>query len=301
MKTPSDVVESTDDLLLRKEQVRAARAKQRLALIDALDAQDRPDLARRLEKCGEPLGLTCTNCGERKMAFKRCDLKWCPSCAPLLAHFAVQRYTPICAEFLAPLFVTLTVKNYTDRVGLRDLRRAFTALRRHRWFKKCVRGGVASFEVTNRGKGWHPHAHALMDCRWLAITVPRPAPGTSTRNFKHAARRALTEVAAAWSDVLGRAGSVAVRAVFHRDAGDPTAAMREVLKYSAKPADLIEQPDSAALIDQLSLSRNLVSWGSAYRHPTLKKQRRESCPCDGCSEFGTFMPDDVIARICRTS
>jgi len=295
--TGTDLPEVSKEQL--KAELREARNQQRRALIDALDDQAEHKLAARLEKCGQPLGMTCTNCGERKMAFTRCDLKWCPSCAPLIAHRAVQRYAPICAEFLSPLFVTLTVKNYSDRVGVRELRRAFTALRRHRWWKRCVRGGVASFECTNRGNGWHPHIHALIDCRWLSITVNRPAPGASTEAFRSAARRALNEVAAAWSDLLGRKGTLKVRAVFHRDNGDPTAAMREVIKYSCKPSDLISTPSSASLIHELSLTRNLVSWGTAYRHPTLRKPERAATECEGCNECGTFLPDDVIARICR--
>jgi len=283
-----------------RAQIFAQRQEQRAALSSKLDACGADDLAARLDKCGQPLGMTCTACGHQKSIFTRCDLKWCPSCAPLLAHEKVTRYAPICAEFLSPLFVTLTVKNYSDRVGVRELRRAFTALRRQRWFKKCVRGGVASLEVTNRGKGWHPHIHALMDCRWLSITVNRPAPGSSTDAFRAAARRALNEVADVWSLAVGRKGSLKVRAVFHRDASDPTKAMREVIKYSVKPSDLIETEDPAPLIRELSLSRNLVSWGSAYRHPTLRKPAAAATKCECCSGEKTFLPDDVIARICRT-
>jgi len=283
-----------------RAQIFAKRNEDRAALAAKLDACGADDLAARLEKCGQPLAMTCTNCGHAKSIFTRCDLKWCPSCAPLLAHEKVTRYAPICAEFLSPLFVTLTVKNYSDRVGVRELRRAFTALRRHRWFKKCVRGGVASFEVTNRGKGWHPHIHALMDCRWLSVTVHRPPPGCSNDAFRAAARRALNEVADIWSLAVKRKGTLKVRAVFKRDDGDSTAAMREVIKYSVKPSDLIEADEPDVLIRELSLSRNLVSWGSAYRHPSLRKPSAAATRCECCNEERTFLPDDVIARICRT-
>lgn len=289
---------------ITKEQLRAQifakRNADRAALSAKLDACGADDLAARLDKCGQPLGMTCTACGHQKSIFTRCDLKWCPSCAPLLAHDKVTRYAPICAEFVSPLFVTLTVKNYSDRVGVRELRRAFTALRRQRWFKKCCLGGVASFEVTNTGKGWHPHIHALVDCRWLSITVNRPPPGSSNDAFRAAARRALNEVADVWSLAVGRKGSLKVRAVFKRDDGDPTAAMREVIKYSVKPSDLIEADEPDVLIRELSLSRNLVSWGSAYRHPTLRKPAAVATKCECCNAERTFLPDDVIARICRT-
>lgn len=300
MKTTADSAQRDTERAQRRAEIFAARAAARAALAARLDETNSPDLAARLEKCGQPLGLTCTACGHQKQTFTRCDLKWCPSCAPLLAHEKVTRYAPICAEFLSPLFVTLTVKNYSDRVGVRELRRAFTALRRQRWWKKRVAGGVASFEVTNRGKGFHPHIHALIDCRWLSVTVNRPAPGASNDAFRSAARRALTEVADVWSLAVGRKGTLKVRAVFHRDDGDSTAAMREVIKYSVKPSDLIEADDPGAIVHELSLSRNLVSWGTAYRHPSLRKAEAAATECECCKATRSFMPDDVIARICRT-
>lgn len=276
------------------------RTAARQSLIDRLRDEDEDQLADRLEKCGEPLPLTCTSCGVAKMAFTRCDLKWCPSCAPRLAHDKVTRYDPICSTFANPLFLTITCKNYRSQkhTGIRELRRAFTQLRRLRWWKRCCAGGVASLELTNKGAGWHPHIHALLDTSWLAVQVPKPPPGSTDKQYKDAARRACEEVAEQMSLALGRPASVKARRRNLR--GGAGAVLKEVIKYSVKPQDLAEtKARIGPMLHELSKTRNLVSWGTAYRHPSLKKPVREPCPCEGCKEFGTYLPDTVIAMICR--
>jgi len=275
-------------------EIRASRDAARQRLIDRLDEEGEFKHADRLRRCGEMIPLTCTQCGHGKVAFRRCDLKHCPSCAPLLAHRAVTRYDPICTTFSAPLFVTFTVKNFTgSSTGIRDLRRAFTAIRRQRWWKRAVRGGVCQFELTNKGKGWHPHGHALIDCAWLAITVPRPPHGCSDDKWKRAARAAVAEVAEQFTLAIGRPASLKVRRKGLNEAA--SAALKEVLKYSLKP-DALEKVKGniGPALDELSKTRNLVSWGSAYRNETLRKQKPKSCACEQCEAIGSFVPDEII-------
>jgi len=196
-----------------------------------------------------------------------------------------------------PLFVTFTTQNYADATGAREVRRAFTRLRRHRWWKRCVVGGVAQVEVSNRGRGWHPHIHALVDCRWLAITTPQPARDTTSADWRKIATRACGEVRDAWSDALGgRRSSVKVRRVWRRDDGDITAAMREVLKYSVSP-DTMDRPirEIIECIRALDRTRNLVSWGSLYRRPELRRVKRPLA-CE-CGAIGSYIPDRSVDAI----
>jgi hypothetical protein len=288
-----------DEAAFRERQlheIRDDRARARQRLIDRLVEEGEYKHAARLEKCGEAIPLTCTNCGHQKIALRRCDLKHCPACAPLLAHAAVTRYDAVCAEFLNPLFVTFTVKNYKRRAGttgIRALRRAFTALRRQRWFKRCCRGGVCQFELTNTGKGWHPHGHALIDCAWLSVTVPRPPLGCSDAKYKSAGRAALTECAAQLELAIGRPASFKIRRKGLSVAA--SAALKEVLKYSLKPGALEKVKDAIGpVLDELAVTRNLVSWGCAYRHPSLKKPKARACGCEQCQSEGTFVPDEII-------
>lgn len=256
--------------------------------------------AKRIGVCGEEIPIVCTACGRTHTVRRRCDLKWCPACQPLLARRTIDRFKPVMKLIRWPLFITLTCRNYANADGARNVRRAFTKLRRHRWWRRAVRGGVAQVELVNTGKGWHPHVHALCDCRWLSITVAPPAPRASQQRVKEIARAACAEVAAAWSDCLGRRGSVKVRRVWVRDGGDISDAMKEVLKYSVT-ADTLERPDRDLIdaIDALDRMRQLVSWGSLYRRPELKREKRPLA-CE-CGAIGEFVPESVIRSIIRGS
>lgn len=48
----------------------------------------------------------------------------------------------------------------------RKLMRAFAKLRRTKAFA-AVRGGVAALEITQSGKRFHLHIHAIVDAKWL--------------------------------------------------------------------------------------------------------------------------------------
>lgn len=305
----SDQHQSDAEKKARRAELRASRAAVRQRIIDRLADEGRSDLAARLEVCGQEVRLKCTTCGVARVAFKRCDNKWCPACAPALAHRVVERIAPLASMMKFPLFVTWTAKNWTDRVGLREFRRAFAKLIKLRWFKRIVPGGCAAFEVSRLtekdrrrlklgprdGLGFHPHAHSLLDCKWLGITQRRPAPGCPKTAWNRAVRIALDEVAAQWSLALGRPGSVKVRAVFIRGDQDMMTAMKEVVKYSVD-MDVLEKSDEpiAPLIDELKLTRNLTTFGSWYRHPALKKRPKTSLPCECCGDEKTFLPAGMV-------
>lgn len=270
----------------------------RAELITRLDSEGRADLASRLAKCGRELVLRCAACTGARHVYTRCDLKWCPSCQRAIAARTAERYARIAQDCQWPLFVTFTCEHDCDDDVdlLRSVRRAHTKLRRLRWWKKAVNGGVVSFEVTNKGtNGWHPHAHALIDCRWLAVSESCPKRGLDKARWKAKARRAVAEVAAQWSLCLGRTGSVKVRRVWTGDDGSISAAVHEVLKYSVKGSELcaVEEP-VAGLIDVLDRTRLVCSFGSFYRHPAVKRQRGAPAMCGcGCTEW---CPEEFFDR-----
>lgn len=274
----------------------------RLALISRLEDEQAYDLATRLEKCGQDLPLLCTNCGLVHVARTRCDQKWCPSCQPRLAARVVARYAPIARKAQWPLFVTFTAKNWDDDgpvIGVREMRRAFTRFRRLRWWRKCVRGGVASLELTHSGHGYHPHIHALLDARWLSATVPCPRVGATREQWQRAGRQAAQEVGQQWELCLGRPASVKVRRVFGLDQGDIEPAIREVLKYSVKGSELAESKVPVApMLRELMQTRMLVSWGSFYRDPDLKVPKLPPLAC-ACGATGCYMPEQFAIAMAR--
>lgn len=104
----------------------------------------------------------CSSCAVRRGA-RLCD-------AALPKILSVMDSEPN----LKPIHVTLTLKNTEDlQHGFDSIREAWSKMvtcrrkalsssGRHKTIEWCkVQGGVKSLEVTNKGKGWHPHIHVL--------------------------------------------------------------------------------------------------------------------------------------------
>lgn len=283
----------------KRRKIAAERIKQRQQLLERLGDEMETSLYNRLSKCGNPISLTCTCCGRERLASSRCDNKWCPSCQHALAMRTVERMRSCVTSMKWPTLVTLTVKNYGDFSidFMRATRKAFGKLRRLRWWKKCVRGGIAAFEVTNKGKGWHPHVHALIDCRWLSVTVP--APMNQGEVFKRG-KEACKEVQQQWELCTGRpARNIQVRRVYKRDNGDPAQAVREVMKYSVKGTDLVKMKAKVGpLIRMISATRLVTTFGCAYGK--AGKRCKLSLPCE-CGEFASMVPTEIVDAWARKS
>lgn len=284
----------------QRDEVLASRAAARRRLVERLEDEDATRHASRLAACGEILRLKCTCCGATRNCARRCDLKWCPSCAPRLAHDKVTKYGPVVNGFASPLFVTFTTRNFDARskttTGMREVVRAFRRLRSQRWWKRSVAGGVASFEMTRRNKGWHPHPHVLLDSAWFAATVTRPPLNCPAKEWKRIATLACREIADQWTLALGgRKGSVHVRKIRVREGETIADSLKEVMKYSVTSESLEAITGKVSLLlDELAVTRNLVGFGSAYRNPALRKAKREGVPCEDCGELKTMMPAEVV-------
>lgn len=244
----------------------AAREGQRLALIERLEAEGRDDLAAQLAKCNQPLNLVCICCGTRREVRTRCKRKWCPICARIIAARRTHRVRAAVEAMQWPLFVTLTMQNVEDMSdgAIRHLRRAFGKLRRMKSWSKTVTGGVAAIEVTNIGNGWHPHVHAVVDCKWLAWKTPEPNWRRDTQLQKdRLCQAAHNEIVSRWAKALGHetAGVFVKRA-------SALSITTEVLKYSVKGSDLLAAPgEIGPAIDALSLTRLVTTFGTLYRLP----------------------------------
>lgn len=154
----------------------------------------------------------------------------CPMCAirrgAKMLKAYLQRYEAVIAEHphLRPYLVTVTVKNGADLAErLRHLRGALKrmgqARANHKKGKRFVEfarsmGGFHSIEVTNKGEGWHPHAHMI----WLCGSEPD--------------QKALS---GEWLGWTGDSFIVDVRPLH-----DPVEGFLEVCKYALKFSDLKE-------------------------------------------------------------
>jgi len=127
---------------------------------------------------------------------------------------------------LRPYLLTLTVKNGDDLEErqahltkslrkLMDHRRNFNSgVPRAPWTELCkAQGGVYTLELTNKGKGWHPHCHMIV----LASSQP-----------------SQSDLSAEWLRITGDSMIVDCRPI----TGDPSEGFMEVLKYAVKFCDL---------------------------------------------------------------
>lgn len=153
----------------------------------------------------------------------------CPLCAirrggKMLKAY-LDRYEAVMAEHagLRPYLVTLTVKNGDDLAErLRHLRRGLKAMfqARRDYGKRggafpqfaLSHGGFHAIEVTNKGQGWHPHAHMV----WLCRVEPDQ-----------------DALSAEWHALTGDSWVVDVRPIT-----DPVTGFIEVCKYALKFSDL---------------------------------------------------------------
>jgi hypothetical protein len=285
---------------LTREEARKSAEKHRQQLIDRLDDEGAYNLARKLERCGEVVPLNCTGCGRSRTGRTRCDLRWCPVCQRHLAAQTSIRYSAIAEDCDWPNVVTFTAQHSIGSwMTIRDMRRAFTKLRRLRWWKAKVKGGVAAFEMTLGKNGMHVHIHALIDCKWLSVTETAPKVGATKDEWRRKGKRSRMEVSQQWSLCCGRPADVHVRRMRGKNISDAT---KEVLKYAVKGSDLVSQKGQIApIIRSMTGSRLVSSWGTFYRHPSVKRQKPAPAMCQcGCSDWMLEQTvDSIVNRIKR--
>lgn len=125
--------------------------------------------AESLEKCHTIFTVAqCKKCATIQKFPNRCDLFFCAECQPRLANDrkrAVEWWT---REIDQPKHVVLTVQNVPDltKFHVLEFKKWFTNLRKRKFCKNWF-GGFYSLEVTNEGRGWHLHLHALINARYI--------------------------------------------------------------------------------------------------------------------------------------
>lgn len=271
------------------EHARTLRAKVLARLVD----EDEDELANSLAKCGEQFLLHCTNCGHQHVAEKRCSQKWCPVCVRKISTQRSLKYSRAAEQCQWPLFLTLTRANIGDLSvqDIRDLRRRFGKFRRQIFWAANVKGGVACMEITNTGRGWHPHLHCLLDCRWLAIKTPEPKPYYSRAVKAERFKRAAAELESNWSKCLGQlVSSVKVK----RTSGPDI--VKEVCKYAVKGSDLVESPDPIGpAIWAMKSTRLVTTFGSFYGKALVSaEEKKPPLPCPHCKQKNTWATDQEV-------
>lgn len=181
--------------------------------------------------------------GSFGLALGRCRDRLCPLCASCRSREAAAKIGEIALSMPSPRFLTLTLRSSADPLGgqLDRLFKAFRDLRRSVEWKRHVRGGVATLELTrNPATGhWHPHLHVLVDGHFF----PQPV------------------LKKAWLAVTGDSFIVDVRAVHDRHQ-----AAKYVAKYVGKPANFEPWPERALCEYAAALHgrRTILTFGSCH-------------------------------------
>lgn len=259
-----------------------------------LRAEGRDDLADKLAHCAEVMHITCVCCGKSRPIEKGCKRRWCPVCAPRITAARMMRLESVVARFQWPLAVTLTMENVQMADGALDVvKERFRKFRETVFWERNVKGGVVGFEVTNRGNGFHPHLHALVDCEWLAVSTPRPTRRMAKKAVAALCERAQDELSEVWGAyVQGRKAMVWVNRAWGNS-------MMETLKYAIKPSDLLaDAVEAGELIDIIDAGRMISSFGHA--HASSKSFVGRDLPeenlteCEQCGGFKTVLPADIL-------
>ena len=214
----------------------------------------------RLKDCGNYLTFHhYYTVGAVKLAKARFCMQTllCPFCAIRRASKTLEAYLTRYRILMAVnpnwrlSMITLTVKNGDDLAErFKHLQKAVQRVfkRRRDWLEKArgltewrkVHGYVGTYEFTNKGQGWHPHAHIMV---------------LHSESFDYKALK--TE----WFEITGDSHVLNVTAAKHPK--EPELDFLEVFKYAVKFSDL--SPENNIHAWEILQGRRLLFSGGAFR------------------------------------
>lgn len=283
----------------RSARIRALAVAQRLALAARLHRENEFELAEKLDKCGLPASITCTNCGDPHSVETRCKRRWCPTCARKISFERVQKYEKRLCGMTWPLWCTFTCRNSDDAEVIDVLKAGWKQFRRRKIFKAYTKGGLWALEVTEKGKGWHPHLHAFLDCEWLSAHTPPPHPLDPPAIVREKMSYAKAELDEEWGSCVGQEWASTFVARKKADS-----AVRELLKYAVKGSDLLETTLPVGdLIRMIDAGRTISTFGTVRKSqaPAEDEDDKPKLACTTCGTEGEWLPTEVLSRYGRIS
>ena len=277
-----------DDPAARAALRQRRRGDQARALARSYEVIGEAGRAQHVRSCGSVSVYVCADgCGQLagRHAY-HCRERLCTWCSGARGAQLGEALLPLVQAMAHPWFLTLTVKNGPDLAErAAHLRAAFKKLRRRAWWKANVAGGIAIEEVTRneRAGQWHPHLHLVVDS---------------------ALSQAALQMALAmlWRAVTGDSYILDVRPF---QGATVAADLRELCKYTAKIADIVESPALVrAYLAYARRRRLIVTFGSCYgaaaeavlvaaeaEEPVQERTDVEQQPCPSCGAVGTLRHD----------
>lgn len=217
--------------------------------------------AARMENCSNYLAFAKIDNRYKVVRTVSCCVRLCPMCAykrSLAVYRNVRKiydYLISCNQHSKFLFITLTIENVVAQqlqTALDSLNRGFQNIVRQKAFKKITLGTLRAIEITyNKSTGkYHPHIHILLH----------------TTSELYAGRNYITQQQL--TDMWQSAANTDYRPIvdirkFKRNTGRELA---EVAKYSVKPSDYINSPDSVIMtLDNVLHKRQLITAAGTFR------------------------------------
>jgi hypothetical protein len=217
-------------------------------------------------RCGhDRIYRTCKNCGDCENFEYHCSIKWCPRCNWRITTKRQEIISKWIQTIKQPKHVVTTQRNtetLTNRM-IREHTRNLSRLRRTKLFSK-VTGGCVSVEVTNESRGWHLHAHWLLDVRWLDAE----------------------ELSRTWGKLVGQQFAIVkIKDLRHR-----IEYQREVAKYVVKGSEMARwHPEEIhQFVRAVRGKRFFFTFGALFKQArALRNKERPQpimCAC-GCNKF----------------
>lgn len=199
------------------------------------------DYGFRAATCATWLQFGVQADGEKRLsAANFCQLRLCPMCISRRARKAAVKLSQVLDQVESQhgamfLFLTLTIRNVEGPelgTAIGQLTTAWNKLLQHRHVKVAVKGWFRTIEITRKGKGYHPHIHAI-----LAVT-PEYFDSKSGLYIPHA------EWVQRWGLALKADYDPSVRIQTTKAKGEVAggrAAALEAAKYAVKDEDYIDK------------------------------------------------------------
>jgi hypothetical protein len=186
-------------------------------IVDVMHRNAHPSLKRRAQKMGMCCVAPTIFAQKGKLPIcvaDRCRDRMCPTCQAYRAGEVRRRLETCVASCNAVRMLTLTMKHESSEVGacVDALIESFRRLRKHKEWKKHVRGGAYVIETTTGSDGnhWHVHIHVLVDGVFW--------------NQK--------DIQACWSTAVGAPSIAHIQAIHERQK-----TVRYITKYVSKAVD----------------------------------------------------------------
>lgn len=115
--------------------------------------------------------LFCTQCGYMHVVQLNCGDRTCPVCRKKWYGYHFRALANVMAAWKNVRIMTLTLKNIQSecfsKESVKNMRKSFTRLLHRKYFKSRIKGGFYFVHITNHGRGFHLHIHAVYEGEYI--------------------------------------------------------------------------------------------------------------------------------------